>query len=468
VGGLRRRLILSHLLPLLLIIPFAGIALIYILETQVLLANLASELTGQAVLVAELTAQRPSVWYDPEETQVFVARIGPLLPSQLELFDSMGRLIGSSDPADIMHVGQTQELSGLADALVGKIGIGLSYRQLARGDSAKVFVPVVDSNNRVIGVVGIANTSSSVYERFGNLRIITAGVLAAALVLGGSLGLFLSLNLERPIRQLTEAVLRLTSGQATNRLPERGPEEIRHLQQAFNTLMERLHNLEETRRQLLANIVHELSRPLGAILSAIQALQGGADQEPELRQELLAGMEGEIKRLRRLTSDLTRLHEQLLGTLELDRRPTRLDEWLAEVVAPWREAARVKGLDWRMDIPSKLPVVNVDPDRLTQALSNLINNAIQYTQPEGEISITAGTEGGEIWIRVSDTGPGIEAEEQSLIFTPFYRGKASMRFPQGMGLGLGIARELVISHGGRLEVESTPGEGSHFTLWLPL
>jgi signal transduction histidine kinase len=83
------------------------------------------------------------------------------------------------------------------------------------------------------------------------------------------------------------------------------------------------------------------------------------------------------------------------------------------------------------------------------------------------VSVEAGVEGGMTWVRVSDTGPGITPEEQARIFTPFYRGRTGRRFPQGMGLGLSIARDLVAAHGGRLEVDSTPGSGSRFTLWFP-
>jgi signal transduction histidine kinase len=101
-------------------------------------------------------------------------------------------------------------------------------------------------------------------------------------------------------------------------------------------------------------------------------------------------------------------------------------------------------------------------------LSNLLSNAIKYTPAGGSVSIGAGVEDNAVWIQVGDTGPGIEPEEQALIFNAYYRGCASGRFPQGMGLGLTIARDLVVAHGGRLEVDSTPGQGSRFTIWLPL
>jgi signal transduction histidine kinase len=121
-------------------------------------------------------------------------------------------------------------------------------------------------------------------------------------------------------------------------------------------------------------------------------------------------------------------------------------------------------------VPDTLPSLEVDADRLAQALSNLLSNAIKYTSPAGAVSVDAGVEEDEnaVWIRVSDTGPGIAPEEQERIFAPFYRSQADRRFPQGMGLGLSIAQALIAAHGGWLELESTPGMGSHFTIWIPL
>ena len=109
-----------------------------------------------------------------------------------------------------------------------------------------------------------------------------------------------------------------------------------------------------------------------------------------------------------------------------------------------------------------------DPDRLGQAVGNLVSNAIKYTPEQGTVTVSAGHEREMAWIRVNDTGRGIPLEEQEEIFTPLYRGQVDVRFPQGMGLGLSIAHELVVAHGGRIEVASEAGQGSEFTIWLPL
>ena len=214
-------------------------------------------------------------------------------------------------------------------------------------------------------------------------------------------------------------------------------------------------------------MVHELGRPLGALRSAIQALAGGAGQDPQLLADLTAGMDDEAARLQNLLDDLAHLHEQVLGTLELDYKPLLMSEWLPKVIRPWQEAARDKHLSWNTDITANLPEISADPMRLASAVENLVSNAIKYTQPGGSVVVKAGVDGEELWITVQDTGSGIAPDEQEKVFEPFYRGNQGRRFKQGMGLGLSIAHDLVEAHGGWISLESQPGNGSRFTIHLP-
>jgi len=465
---LRRNLILSHVLPLLVIIPLMGIALVYVLETQVLLPNLATEVRNQATLMAELATNQPSIWNSQAQAQAFVNHLGLGVSERAMVLDNAGQLLASSDPDDASSVGQPLALSSLTNTLVGQVSVQTFYSQRLHSEAADALVPVLGPDKRVIGIVRLTHRLSSIYERLLRLRYLVGGVLMTGLLLGAVVGWMLALNLERPLKQVTQAVHRLAIGEQLTLLPEQGPEEIRLLFHAFNVLTERLRTLEQNRRQLLANLVHELGRPLGALHSAVQALQGGADRDAALRQELLQGIDEQIGRLRRLLDDLAGLRDQVTGILELDRRPVALSDWLAHILLLRRDAAQDKGLRWRITVPTDLPTLDIDADRLAQAVENLVNNAIKYTPSGGTVSVDAGVENNAAFIRVSDTGPGIAPEDQAHIFTPFYRGRAARRFPQGMGLGLSIARDLVVAHGGRLEVNSTPGQGSRFTVWLPI
>ncbi len=469
--SLKSRLILSHILPLLIVVPLVGLALLYLLETQVVLANLAEQMQQQAALTAELARAQPDIWVDADKARVFVTRFSTYQQSQVMLLDPQGNLLASSNPADLERTHYPLDLPDLSAASPGESTPPIKLTQNIYTHVTEVWVPVVDTNQEIIGIVRLSNQLSGVRERFLRIRTIILGVLGLELVLGVVIGLVLALDLERSLRRVTQAIAGVADGGEWTRLPEKGPEEIRQLLRAFNSMAERLQMLEEARRRLLANLVHELGRPIGALQSAIQALLNGADEEPAMRRELLSGMQAETRRLRPLLNNLTKLHDRVLGAVELNCRPFAPAEWLAETIAPWREAAREKGLNWGVAIPADLPSLTADPDRLAQVVGNLLSNAIKYTPAGGTVTLEAGQQTGDepgLWIAVRDTGPGIPPEEQARIFEPFHRAQSGRRFPQGMGLGLTIARDLVAAHGGRLEVESRPGEGSCFTIRLPL
>lgn len=468
LATLRWRLILSHVLPLLVVIPLMGIALIYVLETKVILPEIAEELAGEAALVARLARDQSGLWHDGAQAQAFVDDLSQQLMVRIMLLDSEGRLLASSDPADIERLGQQLDRSDLADTLAGSTYISTTYSRNLHEEVVDVWSPVLDAQQRVVGVIRLSHGLVSIQDQLTLLRYLITGVLLVALVLGLAMGLLLALNIERPVNRATRAIWNLASGQHLTPLVEQGPQDTRLLLRAVNSLVDRLRNLESARRRLLANLVHELGRPLAAMQAGIRALRGGATTDPELSQELLESMDQEVDRLSHLLDDLAQLHDQVLGTLELNRGPIRLAEWLPQVLMTWREEAHSKGLQWEVRVPADLPILEADSDRLARALGNLLSNAIKYTPPGGTVSVEADAQNGEVWIQVSDTGAGIDPEDLTQIFTPFYRGHSITRFPQGMGLGLTIANDLVVAHGGRLDVESTPGQGSCFTIRLPL
>ena len=463
---LRRRSIVSHLLPLVLTLPLLGIVLIDAVERQVLLPGLEQELAGQALLIAALAQEQPAVFTDHAQGAAFVTRLHPA-NSDLKLLDTSGHLLVSTDPLDDARLG-VQLQFGIQEAQQGQSTIINNYSQRLGDELIGAVVPVMDPQARLLGIVRLTYQLRYINQRVLTLRYIVLGVSLIAIVVGGVVGSVLAVALQRPLEKLRQAVDQLGGGEQWRPLPESGPQEIGQLIRAFNTLVDRLQALNAARRQLLANLVHELGRPLGALGSAVYALGSGADQDEALRRDLLAGMNDEIHRLTRLLDDLTGLRDQVSGGLELVRQDVALDSWLPQVLAPWQQAAQRAGLNWHSELEPRLPTLSVDADRLGQALGNLLSNAIKYTSSGGAITARAGVTKGMAWIQVEDTGPGIAPEEQQRILEPFQRGQPDQRFPQGMGLGLTIARDLILAHGGRLEVDSAPGLGSRFTLWLPI
>jgi two-component system, OmpR family, sensor histidine kinase BaeS len=458
---LRSRLILSHILPFLLVVPLVGLALIYLLQTQVMLVELSRSLENQARLVAQAVNSQPAAWSDPEQAVPLVARIQVFTDGEVLLLTPDGRPVAGH----INRISARLNADELARVANGQTQVAQNYGIFQLG--ADAWVPVRDANQHLLGIVQLSQTLDSTTANFGRLAWVIAGLTAAEILLGCALGLVLAVRLSRPIDRAAGAVVRIASGEEVETLVPEGPEEIKRLAAAVNTLAERLRLLEETRRRSLANIVHELGRPLGAIRAAVHVVRQSPGDDAAVREELLAGVEGQIERMQPLLDDLAQLHGQVTGQIHVQCQPVAIGDWLPPVLQSWRAAAHQAGLQWEADIPRDLPTVELDVRRMAQVMGNLLSNAVKYTPPGGLISVSAGTGAGEVWISVRDTGPGIAPEERERVFEPFYRSSREQRFPQGLGLGLTIARDLVVAHGGRLVIEDGDSAGSCFTIHLP-
>ena len=459
---LRNRLILSHILPALIIIPLMGAAMVYILETRLLLPTIYMNLAKEAELMAEITRNQPIFWQDRQAAELLVDGVSPYLNGKISLVTWNGRLLASSDVTDGIDINQLVELPDLSNVPQGHVV------QLQNGPLAEAITPVYDLSGRPVGVIRMTTRVVTVSETIYQLRYLLGYILLIGVLAGIGLGSYLAFGINRSIQRVTVSIQALAHGDWQAHVNEQGPEELRTLASEVNTLVDRLHSLEKARRQLLANLVHELGRPLGAIRSAIQALLHGADKDAQLSSDLLTGMDDETIRLQHLLDDLAGLHDQILGRLELNRSPVQINDWLGNILSSWEAAARQKGLTWFLDVTPNLPKVMIDPDRMAQALGNIISNAIKFTPAGGQVSTIIRMGDYQLSIEVADTGLSIPASEQEKIFEPFYRGSQGRRIVEGMGLGLSIAREIISAHGGEIKVESQPEGGSTFILQVPV
>ncbi|HXD08644.1 MAG TPA: ATP-binding protein [Anaerolineales bacterium] len=465
---LRQRLIWSQILPLLLALPLMGVLLIYTLEGQILIPQLAKNLVSNARLLSEISSAEFELWGDPILFESLISRVQFDADIQVMFLDGQGRLLYSSDANDLPNRGLVLNLPGIAKTQSGKETALTNYSILNLSNvQVDVYEPVVNASNQVIGIVRLTYSVGSLYDIFNQLRWQILVALVLGLLLSGLLGTWLAIGISRPVREVTEAIYSLATEQRREPVQERGPEEIRSQARAVNFLVEELHSLETSRRQLLANIVHELGRPLGALRSAIHALDKGAADDPRLMTDLTQGMDQETLRLQYLLDELASLYDKATGGLELDRKPIQTAGWLRSVLIPWKTAAEEKHLNWQEEIPVSLSPIEIDSLRMAQVVGNMLSNAIKYTPSGGTVKIMAGTTAKNFWLKVSDTGAGVLADEREKIFQPFYRGNTGRRIKQGMGLGLTIARELVTAHGGQLGVESEFGKGSTFTVTIP-
>ena len=467
--SLRQRLIWSQIIPLLIALPLMGALLISSLEGQILIPELAKNLVSDARLLAEISSAEFELWGDPILFEQLISRVQLDPAIQVMFLDEHGSLLYSSDANDMTLKGHILNLPGLPQALSGKETAITNYSLLHFNNLVvDIYEPVSNASREVIGIVRLTYSLGSLYDIFNQLRWQILLALTLGLGISAFLGTWLAINISRPVGEVTSAIYALATGQRSEAVQERGPEELRSQARAVNYLVEQLHSLETSRRQLLANVTHELGRPLGALRSAIHALGQGAARDPELLADLTRGMDEETFRLEYLLDELANLYDKTTGSLELKLVELDPGEWLRGVLIPWRAAAQEKQLEWLVEIPSELPVISIDAVRMAQVIGNLLSNAIKYTPAGGQVKISTGTDERSFWIRVSDSGAGIQVDERDKIFVPFFRGEPGRRIKQGMGLGLTIARDLVTAHGGELSVESIPGQGSSFTVTLPL
>jgi signal transduction histidine kinase len=218
---------------------------------------------------------------------------------------------------------------------------------------------------------------------------------------------------------------------------------------------------EQLSRNFLMSVSHELRTPLTAIRGHVSALREGVIDDPDLREQSLAVISEEAVRLERLVGDvldLAKLDAHRFTVLQEEVDMERLAE---RAYGAFAEEARRRAIDYQRDIRAH-PVIVTDGDRVLQIISNLLSNAFRWTPEGGRISLELGAENGTVSVSISDTGPGITAEERDRIFRPFWS-----RDGGGTGLGLAIARELAVALGGSIELRSEPGLGSRFELVLP-
>jgi signal transduction histidine kinase len=272
----------------------------------------------------------------------------------------------------------------------------------------------------------------------------------------------------QPIQRLVTASHQLPDANLAP-LVEEGPTEVRELVSAFNSMTSRVRASQKSQRDFVANVSHEMKTPLTSIQGFSQAIVDGTADTPEAQHQAAAIIYSEAGRMHRMVLDLLDLARLDAGTANLKSEPVDVASLLANMEEKFALQAREAGVEIRVQ-EGGLPLIPGDGDRLAQVLTNLVDNAIQHSQRGGAIELSARSEGESLVIEVSDTGAGIPQEALPHIFDRFYRGDPSRQGGQdhGAGLGLAIAHEIVLAHHGTISARSVPGQGSTFTVSLPL
>ncbi len=306
-------------------------------------------------------------------------------------------------------------------------------------------------------------------------------ILLVAAVIGlaaaGFVALVLTQWLADPVRRLIRAARRLAEGNLDARVtvPASAAPEVRELAEAFNQMAERLGASiariradRDRSRDFVADVSHELRTPIAALRTFIELLIDGAHADPATRDEFLEQSRRQIERLDWLATNLLELSKLDSGLVTLDIRPDDLRGVVEAAVQQAEPVAARKGVALACVLPPEPVRLPHDPPRIGQVLANLVGNAVKFTPAGGSVTITLVATLTGARISVADTGPGIPAEDLPHLFERFWRGTGTKERGSGSGLGLSIVRSIVEMHGGRVEVRSTPGAGSTFTVDLPV
>ncbi|HEY3306494.1 MAG TPA: ATP-binding protein [Candidatus Binatia bacterium] len=297
----------------------------------------------------------------------------------------------------------------------------------------------------------------------------------AMIIAAVSLGLVLAISLlitrsvTRPLSALKERTGQIARGEFDGNLELRSPPEIAELARAFNLMSSRLKHLDNMKSEFFATMSHELRTPLTSIKEGIGLLlEGVGGTVTDKQRRLLRILAEESDRLIRLVNSLLDLSKMEEGMMTYNVEPASLASVIQRAVTEIGPLAEAKRIKIEARVAKQMPLVKMDPDRILQALRNLVGNAVKFTPEGGRVTLSAEQKNGSVAVSVTDTGPGISAEDLPMIFDKYRQGNSRSSYMlRGTGLGLAIVKHIITSHGGHVWVESEAGQGSSFIFVLP-
>ena len=328
----------------------------------------------------------------------------------------------------------------------------------------------IQVNGKTVGTILMArkftgfNPAEARYlQRTSEALLMAIGV---ALLVALVMGILLAQTLTRPLKALTSAARNIAGGELEQQVDVRSKDEIGQLAESFNMMSQEVARANQMRRQMTADIAHDLRTPLTVIAGYIESMRDGVLKPTPERLDLIYS---EIARLQTLVGDLRILSQADSGELPLHVQELAPAYLLKRAAGLFRHHADQKKVTLKVKAAKNLPKISVDEDRMMQVMDNLISNALRYTSAGGMITLSAQKQDKEMRITIQDTGTGIDPAELSHIFDRFHRADKSRHSENGeTGLGLAIVKALVESHHGRVWAESKPGEGTAIHIGLPL
>ena len=337
----------------------------------------------------------------------------------------------------------------------------------AIGDDA-LALPIVVAGETVgwLAVTPFQSVTEAGGERFQQYQFRTSLAMGVfSLLMAMLIAWWIARTLLEPVKRVAAATHRLASGDYSSRVAVASFDEVGQLARDFNQLAYTLERNEQMRREFMADVSHELRTPLSVLRGELEAIEDGVRS---LDQNAMKSLQGEVSMLSKLVDDLYELSLADVGALNYRKAPCALNGLLEHSVAMFQEHLNARRLRVELELPSQPLELVADAVRLQQLFSNLLENAVRYTDPEGVVRISATVERDEVRIEFMDSGPGVSASQLPRLFERFYRGESSRnRESGGAGLGLAICRSIALAHSGSLSADHSPLGGLWLTLRLP-
>ena len=460
--SLRTRLILSYVLIIVLCLGISAASVSVVLQnyreqvTFLRLDDMTRPISNQIKTLLKGQTTLAQVWTNlqqlSEDSNIYIL-----------LVDNTGNLLrqaspdNSNQPLDVpsgLPHGMSKEAHGIFTTSAGQKFV---YSAYPLGKALDTLFP------RLQTLILCQPMSDLTFALAGELTpFIWAGIIA--LLISLVLAFFLARSMYRPIQRLSKAAGNIAQGQYDETVQVEGPDEVQKLAASFNEMAGKVKESHQQLRHFVADVSHQLKSPLTSIQGFAQAIQDGTAGDEETRLKAASIIEVESRRMIRQVNELLEFSRMQAGQVKMAKEPVDIKEILLRCQEIYALRLEEKKITLKNKIDSSA-IISGDADRLENVFSNLLDNAIKNTPSQGEIEVKLHHSGNSAVVTVEDNGPGIPPEQIPHVFERFQQ---SSGLRSGFGLGLAIAREIILAHGGKIEVSSNPGEGAKFTVILPL
>jgi signal transduction histidine kinase len=429
------------------------------------MSNYTDSLERSAYLAADFVAGQLRGQVDSVRLSNLAENMSQQSQTRVIFTDSQGLVVGDS-----LRIGgllnQNLEQEDLERALQGETSYSITYSDAVANDIIQMAIPVTDSEGAINGAVFLSASLEEIYHILYDIRryLFLATLLAMTVVGSGSV--ILARRFTGPLEALTQATKKMAEGNLDQHIEVMSGDEIGRLAEQFNIMARKLGYYTGNLKKFAADVAHEVRTPLTTMTLLTKALKEH-EMEPEQRKDFLNDLDSELERLIALVNDLLALSRLEKTTIEFEDVDLKL--FLRDAISENQYRYARVGLELLDNLQDQHLMVKAVPLQLRQVVSNLLDNAYNYTPAGGTVTVSLAKDGNEAIITVEDTGCGIPAEDLDYIFERFFRvDRARSREGGGTGLGLAIVSEIIAKHGGRVWVESEEASGSRFMVALPL